>query len=253
MAGRSGRSGRGAAGKAPSIGGGQADLGQAPIPTSPPSQSPARTEPGLLRVAFLLAAAAMLAAVVAARISMLSGEASGKWQSAVRFEVKRSAGAQETVRYLYEVEIPLAIKIFEARLIEAELEALPSGQDSGPAVTMEKHVQTEVLKALEPGSDLTGPAYALPSGGADLGKRLADLRAGTPDQLAIDPEGTQAQGDRLAEKAERLSLALVPFGACAFLGALAQAFAGRRRPLLWSGWGVLAVGAVVAVAVEALL
>jgi hypothetical protein len=222
----------------------------APPPAAPPSSG---TEPALLRMAFLLAAAAMAAAIVGARVSMLSGEASGKWESAVRLEVKRAAGAQESVRYLYDVEVPLAIRIIEARLIETRLEALPSGQTSGQAVAIEKGVQIEVLKALEPSSDLTKPIYALPSGGVDLGKRLADLRQDHPDQLTLDPESTQTQGDLLAQKAERLSLALVPFGLCALLGVLAQAFASRRRQLLRSGWVVFALGAAVAVAVEVLL
>ena len=212
------------------------------------------TQPGLVRVALLLAIAAMAAAVVGARVSMLSGEASGKWQSTVRLEVKRSAGAQESVRYLYDVEVPLAVKILEGRLIQKQLNALPTGPaGSSQTVEMEKGVQTEILKALEPGLDLTKPAYALPGGGVDLGKRLADLRAGYPDQLALDPEGTQAQGDRLAEKAGRLSMALVPFGLCGLLGALAQAFAPRRRLVLRTGWSVLALGIVMALSLEVLL
>jgi hypothetical protein len=231
----------------------ETDAGASPAPP-PAAPPPSRTEPALLRLAFLLAAAAMAAAIVGARVSMLSGEAAGKWESSVRLEVKRSAGAQESVRYLYDVEVPLAISILRARLIETGLESLPPAQAApGQAIAIEKGVQAEVLKALEPGSDLTQPVYALPNGGVDLGKRLADIRAGNPDQLTLDPEGRQAQGDALAQKADRLSLALVPFGLCALLGALAQAFGTRRRRLLQCGWAAFALGAVLALAVEVLL
>jgi hypothetical protein len=224
----------------------ETDAGASPAPP-PAAPPPSRTEPALLRLAFLLAAAAMAAAIVGARVSMLSGEAAGKWESSVRLEVKRSAGAQESVRYLYDVEVPLAISILRARLIETGLESLPPAQAApGQAIAIEKGVQAEVLKALEPGSDLTQPVYA-------LGKRLADIRAGNPDQLTLDPEGRQAQGDALAQKADRLSLALVPFGLCALLGALAQAFGTRRRRLLQCGWAAFALGAVLALAVEVLL
>jgi hypothetical protein len=209
---------------------------------------------GSLAVALLLAAAAVAAAVVGFRVASISGEASGRWQSAVRLEVKRSTSAQETVRYLYNVEVPLAITIMRARLILAELEKIPVAK--GPAYTavaIEISVQTEVLKALEPSSDLTKEAYALDGGGVDLGKRLADLRAQIPDTLKIDPDATAAPGDALAAKAVRMSLALVLFGLVGLLGALAQTFAPWRGRLLQAGTAVLLSGLALAGLVEVLL
>jgi hypothetical protein len=220
---------------------------------APQTDALAAVESTLMRVAVLLAVTAMAAAIVGARVSILSGDASGKWGSAVRLEVKRSAGAQESVRYLYDVEMPLAIRVMEARLILARLNALPASAGAGQAVQVEKLVQTEILKVFEPGSTLTQPGYALPNGGVNLGKGLADLRAENPVQLALDPEGVRAQADRMATKAFDMSLPLLLFGFCALLGALAKAFAARRLLLLRLGWGVLGLGAVLALVIEVTL
>jgi hypothetical protein len=222
-----------------------------PVPLGEPAQKPERK--GSLGVALLLAAAAVAAAIVGVRVSSVSGEASGHWQSAVRLEVKRSTSAQETVRYLYNTEVPLAITIIRARLVLQVLDQIPATM--GPeytAVAIEKSVQTEILKALEPSSDLTKPAYALADGGVDLGKRLTDLRAGTPDDLKIDPDATQVPGDALSGKVVRMSLVLVLFGVCGLLGALAQTFAPLRRRLLQAGTSVLAAGVFLAAVVEVL-
>jgi len=228
---------------------------QQPAPSSPArsASSAASSESALMRVAVLLALAAMAAAIVGARAWVYAGDASGKWQSAVRLEVKRSAGAQESVRYLYDVEMPLAIRVMEARMILARLNALPVGTAASQAVQIEKQVQTEVLKVFERDSILTQPGYALPSGGSNLGRGLAELRAENPDQLALDPEGARNEGDRLASKAFDLSLSLIFFGLCAFVGTLAKAFAGRRVLLLRLGWVVLGLGVLMAAAMEVLL
>jgi hypothetical protein len=224
--------------------------------SGPPAQAGPRRGPehGSPAVAFLLAAAAIAAAIVGFRVAGLAGEASGHWQSAVRLEVKRSTGAQETVRYLYDTEIPLAITILRARLVLDELEATPASQGgSDPAVIIAESVETEVLKALEPSSDLTKVAYALAGGGVDLGKRLADLRAQTPATVTVDPESEQSPGDASATRADRMAVALIPFGITGFFGVAAHAFDRRRRPLLTLGGAALVAGIVLALIVEVLL
>ncbi len=128
-------------------------------------------------VALLLGTAAILAAIVGARASALSSDAGDAWQSALRTEVKRSASAIEDIRYLYQSELPIAIRILQSRLLVAELQsAAAAGGSTAQALTFEVGVQSGLLTAIEPSSDLaTGALYALPSGGLDLGKRLADL------------------------------------------------------------------------------
>ena len=206
-------------------------------------------------VAILLAATALIAALIAARASFVSSNASGYWQSALRTEVKRSAGALEDVRYLYQTELPLAVRILQARTLQAELQAAASGQTPAiqQALAIEVSVQAELLNALESSSDLaTKPQYALPSGGLDLGKRLADLRGEAPDIVALDPDMLQATGDRQANKAQLLTFAELPIGAAALLGVLAEPFVQYRRRLLVAGTLAIAIGAALGIAVEAL-
>ena len=59
-------------------------------------------------VAVLLAIAAVVAAIIGARASMISSVANDSWQSALRTEVKRSAAAMNDVQTLYQSDLPTA-------------------------------------------------------------------------------------------------------------------------------------------------
>jgi len=206
-------------------------------------------------VALLLATAAIVAAIVAARASFISSDASGNWQSAVRTEVKRAAGAVEDIRFLYQSEAGPAFAIAQARLLEDELRTAAATQQGAihDALLREADVQAGIITALLPASELAaGPAYALNSGGFDLGHRLADLRASVPDLVALDPDSIQAAGDRSADEGVRLTETTIPIGIAVLLGALAQAFAMRRRDLLIAAWITLTTGMLLAAAVELL-
>ena len=208
-------------------------------------------EHGHAGVAILLTVAAVVAALIGVGAAMTSSSASESWQSALRTEVKRSAGAIEDVRYLYQTELPIAARIVQVRIVEAELLAASQGESGATkqALLMEASVQAQVASALSSSSDLaTTSDYALASGGLDLGKRLAALRAKSPSLLALDPDGLEASGDKLAHKAELLMTALLPTSAAAFLGVLAQPFRRRRLLLLRLGSVTLAGGAIMALA-----
>ncbi len=64
---------------------------------------------------------AIVAAIVGARATALSSDAGDAWQSALRTEGKRSAGALHEISYLYQVEVPPVFTIIGGRLQEAEL------------------------------------------------------------------------------------------------------------------------------------
>jgi hypothetical protein len=215
-------------------------------------ESPERGHGG---VAILLTIAAVVAAIIGARVSMVSSAASESWQSALRAEVKRSAAAMNDVRYLYQTELPVAIQILQARLVQEELQAAAATTTgpTGQALQVEADVQAGIVSGLISSSNLAAkPDYALPSGGFDLAKSLADLRAQNPDSVALDPDGLEAAGDKLANKAELLTLALLPTSIGAFFGVLAQPFKRRRGLLLAAGSAALAMGAVMALGVEVL-
>src|SRR3954452_18646002 len=169
------------------------------------AREPAR---GSRAVAALLATAAIVAAILAARASFLTGDASGKWQLALRTEVKRSAAVLEDVRYLYQTESSIATAIAEARIRRRELLAAATGQPAAvqQALRLEASVQGSRVDAFGPSSELASdPAYALPAGGLDLGKRLADLRARNPDLVALDPHIIEVAGNAAADRALRLT------------------------------------------------
>ena len=209
-------------------------------------------EHGHAGVAVLLTVAAIVAALIGVGAAMTSSSASDSWQSALRTEVKRSAGAMEDVRYLYQAELPVAVRIEQARVLEAEMLAAAQGESGAikQALLMEAGVQAQIVSALVPSSVLASKSdYALASGGFDLAKRLADLRTQNPVLLGLDPDALKATGDRLAHKAELLTLALLPTSGAAFLGVLAQPLRRRRLLLLRLGSAALASGAIVAAAV----
>ena len=109
----------------------------------------------------------------------------------------------------------------------------------------------QLLKVLEPTSDLaTKPEYQLPSGGYDLGKRLADVRNEDADMVALNPDTYEQAGDDASTKSQRLTIAALPISVAVLLAALAQPFRKRRLPLLIGGLTALTVGVVVALAVE---
>lgn len=204
-------------------------------------------------VAILLTVAAVVAASIGFRAAMISSSASDSWQSALRTEVKRSAAAIEDVRYLYQAELPIAVRIVQARITGAEMLAAAQEQSgiAKQALLLEASVQAQIVSGISASSKLaTMPDYALPSGGFDLGKRLADSRAQYPTVLALDPDGLEATGDKLAHKAELTMLALIPTSVAAFIGVLAQPFRRRRMLLLRLGALALAGGVVMALGVE---
>ncbi len=229
---------------------------------SPPSAEGDRAgarhgyQPGNVAVAVVLAVAAIAAALVGTRASMISNNASNAWQSALRTEVKRSAAAINDVSYLYQIELPQAVRVLPARLIADALRAAEAGQSKEvvQALETEASVQMQVVDVMSATTPLlTGSDYMLPSGGFDLGKRLADLRSSGPEGpelLALDPASLVAEGDRLADKASRLAYALIPISLCAFLGILAQPLRRRRSWLLGAGLAALVCGSVMALAVE---
>jgi hypothetical protein len=224
----------------------------APPPVAPP---PARAEGESHRgVALLLGLVAVLAAVVGARSTALANDATDLWQTALRTEVKRSTGALEDIRYVYQAELPVALVVVGGRLKADELAAAAANAagDVAAALAMEAEIERGVVAAIEGSAPLvTDPAYALPGGGVDLGQRLADQRAENPELLNLDPAAIAAEGDHLATKGSSMTIALLPLGFAALFGAMAQPFWRRRRLLLGAASLATFTGLSIALMVEA--
>ncbi|MBP1633157.1 MAG: hypothetical protein H6Q11_1445 [Acidobacteria bacterium] len=223
-------------------------------PPPPPLYRPAgrqRRQPGSGAVALVLAAAAVAAAIVGAFASIISNDAANSWQSALRTEVKRSAAALNDVSYLYLFELPGAARVVSARLAADALSGAGAGQgrEVAQALETEAAVQAQIVDLLSASTPLTETsAYLLPSGGLDVGRRLADIRAGGPEGPEL-PESLVAAGDRLGRKASLLTFALIPISLSALLGILAQPLRRCRARLLLGGLAALAGGSLMALIV----
>ncbi len=163
-----------------------ADLAPDVVPMSVGGYRGSRAVAALLAAAAVIAAiiaarAAIIAAIIAARAAFLGSDASGMWQTALRTEVKRSAGASEVAGYLYQTELPTVVAIAEARIRQHELETAAAGATgtAQQALFIEASVAASRIEAFEPTSDLASDvAYALRSGGFDLGSTVVPEPSG---------------------------------------------------------------------------
>lgn len=203
-------------------------------------------------VALVLAAAAIVAAVLGARASLMAANASVAWQQAVVEEVKQAAGYVQDIRHVYGDEAQAALLYTEVRLRSEELAAADSPAAAGPhaLVTVERNLWQEVATALAPSTELaTEPAYRTDAG-FDIGNRLADVRSQSPELVALDPDATEAGGDEASDHAVGL-VTITPLAASAFLfGSLAQGFPRHRRAFLATAVVLLVLGIVGGFAVE---
>jgi len=201
----------------------------------------------------LLAAAAVLAALIGWRASLLGGQASSAWQQALRTEIKRGAAVVEDVRFVYQGEAPSALAVARATIRAEEYRAAGDALSGTDREALVVEAETQDSVGAVAGGDfelVTDPKYRTEDGGYDLELRLADVRAEHPDLVALDPDAGQAAGDALARKATLELSATIPVAAAFLLGALSQGFSRRRRPFLVAGFALLAAGLLLAAVIE---
>ena len=196
----------------------------------------------------MLAAAAVVAAVLAGMSSLRSEAAFDALQKANREEVKHAAALVEDVRFVYADEGPSALRALEARIRSEELriKARDVSGEARAAIVREASVAEALADTLtEAGFDLGLPEYRTEEGGLDIARRLADARARNPELVALNPESSQALGERLGHEATLGLAATIPVGVAFMFGALGQTIARRRRPLVLIGWACIAVALVL--------
>lgn len=222
-----------------------------PVSTNGPD---AGKDKGSRAVVLLLAAAALVAALITGRASLLGSDATSAWQSSVSAEQKRGALLLEDASYTYTVEGDLAFMIATAQIRAQELRAAAEGKAPEVAARLvaEAQVQQQVVDLISTSSEVVSNArYVLPDGGYDLQLRLADRRRELGEDLTIDPVAVVAAGDAAAERATQLMATNLLIGMAFLLGALAQALLPWRRMLLVLGWASLSVAATIAIVLEA--
>lgn len=204
-------------------------------------------------LALLLAVAALFAAAVGTRASLLGGGASAFWQQSVRQEVKAAAAVVEDLRFVYGDEAAQAYRAVEAA-VRAEEYRAAADQTTGYARSVllaEAAAQDQLREILVGVSEVAqDPKYARGDGSYDLGLRLRDIRERDPALVAIRPDDPQAAGDRLARHATAETAVTIPIALTFLFGALAQGFQRRRRLFMALGAVALVTGMVGAVFVE---
>jgi hypothetical protein len=223
-----------------------------PVPPEPESRVGTRDQVSR-SIALLLAGAAVVAAIIGTRATLLSGSASTGWQRALRIEVQRAAATGEDIRFVYGSEGRIAYLMAVALVREDEFraEAERRGGAERDALLLEAEVQAGVAAGLRPAVPVAADdRYALPDGGFDLPLRLADKRAENPDMVALDPDAQQASADRSSTKAVLMAATTIPVGITFLLGALAQPYRSRRRALRATAFAALVLGGMLAIVVE---
>src|SRR3954468_7999925 len=178
--------------------------------SGPSPAEPEDAEEGLT-VPILLALAAIVAAILGARASLVSSDASGAWQTAVREEVKRSAALVEDVRYVYGAEAAVAVQAAAASVEADELRksAGPLNGAEKTAVETEAFVRQTSADVMSGVSDLTNDPKYRAGDGYDVATRLADLRNQHPELVELDPGATMDQGSEDSRHAWLLYVAAI--------------------------------------------
>lgn len=187
------------------------------------ARSPAAAAEGRdTRVAVLLAVAAIVAAALAARATLLSGAAGDEWQRAVRGEAKQSAMIVNHTIYAYN-EVPFALGATEHRYVALELgksiEANP--QLSRPLF------ETFAVEAYASKLSKNEKPWVRGDGSFAVHERIASLVKA--DSTGTPPEEVVRGGDAQAHRAWVIGLAILPAAAGFFFAALAQALPRARR------------------------
>ena len=205
-------------------------------------------------VALLLTAAAILAALIAGRAHAHSANAATAWQTSTRDKVKEAVSYVESIRYIYGVEVPRALAVTEVRLRADELAQLVNDRSLSAStrrsIAVEKAAQEAVLEGIASASTLASDPKYRTDNGFDAVRMLIDDRNANPELLAVDPEASHEEGDRLSEKAIALMATTVLVAVAFLCGSLARGFPRRRRLWLPTGFFFLAAGLVSAVVIE---
>lgn len=230
------------------------DVSASDVPAvASPRDRPADDDPARRWVAVLLAAAAVLAATLAMRAAVFSDEAGGAWQSALRTELQRAAVLLQQVRQVYGTEGDEAFAIVTHEVLADQMRMRAQGEPAEVAEVLaaEARVHEDLVGQVKPATELTASGYGLPGGGYDLAARLVDYREAVPDVQALDPDALMEHGDRASGHALGVVSAGIPVAVAILIGSLAMPNRRRRRLLLSLGWLALAVGALVAIGLEA--
>jgi FlaG/FlaF family flagellin (archaellin) len=178
----------------------------------------------------LQVAVTVILALLLAAATWSSAKATGKWQQATREEARSTTARVETVRFVYQSELPLAIGLAQARVRRDAVRSLHA--EGEPEVAGEAATADRLVAQLQMNADQTGNGlahshdYATPGGWYDVPRRLGDVLH-TDQVTALDSSAATMQaGDRWARWARGWALLAL---AVAAAYVVQSAVRGRRR------------------------
>ena len=178
----------------------------------------------------LQVAVTVLLALLLGAATWSSSKASGSWQQATRQDARSATLRVESVRFVYQSELPLAIGLAQAQVRRDALGDLEAGTD--PEVIGELDAADQLVGQLRQSAEQTtnglakSDAYATPDGGYDVPRRLADVMRQDQVTAYDQSAATMRVGDWWARRAREWALlALIVTAAYVVLSALRS----RRR------------------------
>ncbi|HEX3330756.1 MAG TPA: hypothetical protein VHS27_12605 [Gaiellales bacterium] len=208
-----------------------------------------------VRVAVLLAAAAIVAGVIGARRDDFAGGASGDWSRAVRLEVKRSLATTSADQLIYGTTVPNVAQLQEAT-VQAKAYLAELGSASGLTAAerdaLGVRARIEYTRSIALARTTVADARYF---GADhysrfdLGRALLDERRDSVRGVE-DPVRVQAGGDRLSRFSIADGVAEILVAVVVLLASVAVALGAKRPAVLRVAAAVLVVSVAVSVAVE---
>jgi hypothetical protein len=181
----------------------------------------------------LQVAVTVLLALLLGAATWSSSKASGSWQQATRQDGRSSALRVESVRFVYQSELPLAIGLTQAQVRRDALRDLRDGTD--PEVAGEIAAADQLVAQLGQSSDQTtnglvnSSEYAMPDGGYDLPRRIGDVLRDDQVTAYDQSDATMRVGDWWARRAR--GLALLALAVTAAYVVLSAVRSRRRRRL----------------------
>lgn len=178
----------------------------------------------------LQVAVTVLLALLLGAATWSSSKASGYWQQATRQDGRSTTLRVESVRFVYQSELPLAIGLGQAQVRSDALRDLGAGTD--PEVVGELAAADQLVGQLRQSTAQTtnglvnGSSYATPDGGYDVPRRVGDVLRDDQVTAYDQSAATMRVGDWWARRARGLALlALVVAAAYVVLSAIRS----RRR------------------------
>ncbi len=127
----------------------------------------------------LQVAVTVVLALFLAAATWSSGRATGYWQQATREDARSATARVETVRFVYQSELPLAVGLGQAQVRRDVLRSLDG--EGEPEVVGERSTADRLVAQLQMNADQAsnglarGDDYAMPGGWYDVPRRLGDV------------------------------------------------------------------------------